>query len=215
MPCNCEAIEAHFTPARAEQELRRYRRRGPTGTARTLLRLLRRIRIRADTLLDVGAGAGVLHHELLGGEVQSATHVEASTAYLQAARAESGRRGHGARVRFEHGDFLSVAPELAPADLVTLDRVLCCYPGLEPLVRESAAKTRHYWAASFPLDRWYIRLIMGWDNARRAWAGNEFQSFVHPASRIYALLRASGLELRARRRGWFWEVAIWARPDAI
>lgn len=36
--------------------------------------------------------------------------------------------------RFRYGDFVSLAPDLETADLVTLDRVVCCYPELEPLV---------------------------------------------------------------------------------
>lgn len=64
-PCCCAPADRQFTPARAQSELRRYRRRGPTGTARRILRMLSESRVQAETLFDVGAGIGVLHHELL------------------------------------------------------------------------------------------------------------------------------------------------------
>ena len=106
--------------------------------------------------LDIGAGIGVLHHELLDRGTRSAVHVEVARAYVDAARRESERRGHAERVKFLHGDLLALGPSVDSADLVTLDRVVCCYAALEPLVRLSAEKARRYYALSFPHDRWYV-----------------------------------------------------------
>jgi magnesium-protoporphyrin O-methyltransferase len=214
MTCHCEATDRHFGAARAEEELAAYRRRGPGGTARLMLRLLRQTGARGDTLLDIGAGVGVLHHELLADGVVNAVHVDAARAYVQAARQEAGRRGHLGRVEFLHGDFLALAPVIAPADLVALDRVLCCHPELEPLLLASAACTRRYWIASFPRDLWYVRLHTRWQNHRRARAGNAFRTFVHPVARIYELLRRSGLRPVRRWRRPAWEVVLCARDSS-
>jgi hypothetical protein len=214
MACHCEATDRHFGLARAQKELAAYRRRGAKGTAWRLLRMLRDSHAQADTLLDIGAGVGVLHHELLTDGVRAAVHVEAAGAYVQAAQDEANRRGYAERVQFLHGDFLTLAPAIAPADLVTLDRVLCCYPDLEPLLLASAARTRRYWAASFPRDRWYVRLHTRWQNRLRARAGNAFRTFVHPVARIYELLGRTGLRpLRVWRRP-VWEVVLCIREDA-
>ena len=213
--CHCEATDRHFTRERAQGELATYQRRGPTGTARLLLRSLAALGISPDTLLDVGAGVGVLHQELLQGRCQGAVHVEAAAAYIEVARAETLRRGHGGRVEFRHGDFLALAAELAPADLVTLDRVVCCYPDLEPLVRSSAAKARRYYALSFPHDRWYMRVHTWWQNRRRRMAGNQFRTFVHPVTQIYSALQEAGFEVRVSRRTLGWEVLVCTRPTCV
>lgn len=176
--------------------------------------MLRDSHARADTLLDIGAGVGVLHHELLIDRVRAAVHVEAAGAYVQAAQDEASRRGHAERVQFLHGDFLALAPAIGTADLVTLDRVLCCYPELEPLLLASAALTRRYWAASFPRDRWYVQLHTRWQNRLRARAGNAFRTFVHPVAQIYALLRRTGLRPLQVWRGPVWEVVLCIREDA-
>ncbi len=212
--CCCASADRHFTSVRAQTELRRYQRRGPTGTARRLLRMLAESQVRADTLLDIGAGIGVLHHELLARGTLSAVHVEAAVAYVEAARDEAIRRGQSDRITFVHGDVVDVAPQLTPADLVTLDRVICCYPALQSLVQATAAKARHYWAGSFPRDRWFTRLMMRWENSRRARAGNPFRSFVHPVPVIYALLGAAGMAPLKIHRGLFWEVVLCARTSA-
>jgi len=211
--CCSRGIDRHFSAARARDELRRYRRRGPTGTARRLLRLLNRAQVRADTLLDVGGGIGVLDHELLAGGLGAAVHVEVAAAYLEAAREEATRRGRADRITFVAGDIVDIAPQLAPADLVMLDRVLCCYPALESLVQSTAAKARHYWAASFPRDHWLPKVQMRWENARRARAGDPFRSFVHPVRTIYALLGAAGLAPVLIHRGLFWEAVLCARTN--
>jgi len=209
--CCCASVDGQFTSVRARTELRRYRRRGPTGTARRILRMLAESQVRAETLLDIGAGIGVLHHELLDRGTRSAIQVEAAAAYVDAAREETTRRGQSGRVRFVQGDVVDLAERLAPADLVTLDRVICCYPEVESLVQATAGKARRYWAASFPRDRWITRGHTRWENARRARAGNPFRSFVHPVRRIYALLGAAGLTPLRIHRGLFWEVVLCAR----
>jgi SAM-dependent methyltransferase len=212
--CDCESIDQHFGPARAAAELDTYARRGPPNTTRLILRILHELPVQAETLLDIGAGVGILHHELLGAGVRTAVHVEAAHAYLDAARAESTRRGHAERVRFLDGDFLSLAGELDPADLVTLDRVVCCYRDFEPLVRQSVAKARRYYAISYPRDLWYVRAHTMWQNLRRRRAGNPFRTFLHPPERIRALIHEGGVRLVNRRTTLVWEVLLWVREDA-
>ncbi len=38
------------------------------------------------------------------------------------------------------GDFVEVAGSIQPADIVTLDRVICCYPDVERLVGLSSQR---------------------------------------------------------------------------
>lgn len=213
LPGCCDSTDRHFTSARANTELRRYQRRGPTGTARRLLRMLTEAQVQADTLLDVGGGVGVLAHEFLAAGSGTAVEVEVAGAYVEAARSEAARRGHLDRVAFVQGDAVDLAARLESADLVTLDRVLCCYPDLQPLLQTTAGKARRYWAGSFPRERWFIRLKMRWENARRARAGNQFRSYVHSVVAIYALLEQAGLTPLRIHRGPFWEVVVCVRQN--
>jgi len=65
---------------------------------------------------------------LLAAGAAHATSVDASAAYLEAARKESSRRGLVDRVTYRHGDFVELAESIPPADIVTLDRVINVYP---------------------------------------------------------------------------------------
>jgi magnesium-protoporphyrin O-methyltransferase len=109
-------------------------------------------------LLDIGAGVGAIHHTLVDQGIERAIHVDASPAYLAAAREEAERRGHGDRVEFRRGDFVELAPGVPVADVVTLDRVICCYPEMRELVTLAGERAHAAFGAVFPRDEWWARV---------------------------------------------------------
>ena len=161
--CQCEGIERQFGSRTAERELKRFRRRGAKESTRLLLREIteRITRVPSATLLDIGGGIGAIHHVLLDARVREATQVDISPEYLNVARREATARGHIDLVRFIRGDFVELAPTLPSADVVTLDRVICCYPDMEQLVSHAAEKTHHLLGAVYPRDVWWVRLGVG------------------------------------------------------
>ena len=203
-------MERQFTPAVAERNLKQYRRKGAQGTTRLIIGLLREAGIDDATLLDVGGGIGVLHHELLDDGVTTAVEMEPASAYIAVARAEAKRRGHGARVQFIHGDLRSVEADLAPADVVTLDRVICCDPDAE-LVTLAARKSRWLVAVSVPRERWYVRCALVLENTVRRLRGNPFRAFVHSIAHIEQQLASTGFARTAVRRTLAWQVALYER----
>lgn len=139
MPCNCcQITDKTFGEAEARTNLKDYQRKGPAGQTRLILEAVRSLGLKDAALPDVGGGIGAIHHELLEDVAREATHVDASSAYLKVATEEARRRGHGERVRFIHADFTDVADDLPKADVVTLDRVVCCYPDYRGLLQAAA-----------------------------------------------------------------------------
>jgi magnesium-protoporphyrin O-methyltransferase len=114
--------------------------------------------------------------------------VEASPAYLEVARQEVGSRYESRPTQFILGDFAAMAGTLPDADVVTLDRVVCCYPDGEALLREAAARTRDLLAFTYSRDRWYVRLVIVLENFWRRLTGSRFRAFVHPPERMDAVL---------------------------
>jgi SAM-dependent methyltransferase len=212
---HCESIESEFGERTAGRELKRYRRRGPPKSTRLLLDLLRSEADGSDTLLDIGGGVGALHHELLAsGTVTRATHVDAASAYLETARQESKRRGTEERVAFVHGDFVELAERVPPADIVTLDRVLCCYPGMERLVGASAARAERLYGVVYPRNRWWLRMAFPLPNLWFRLRGSDFRVYLHTPERIDEAIRAQGLEPVVERRTLVWHVALYTRRQA-
>ncbi|HZD05179.1 MAG TPA: class I SAM-dependent methyltransferase, partial [Longimicrobiales bacterium] len=106
-----------FVGPMVRREQRRYRRRGPTRTTRLLVEALREHGVEGATLLDIGGGVGAVQQELLSAGVERVVGVDAAPAYVEAARDEAARRGTLGRVRLLCGDFVDLAPELAPEDV--------------------------------------------------------------------------------------------------
>jgi len=216
MSCTqCEGIETQFGRAAAARSLRRYRRRGPDKSTRLLIESLRLALddadARAATLIDVGAGVGAIHHELLDGRVVRAVHVDASSAHLAVAREETERRGHGGQVEFVPGNFVSVAHEVAPADVVTLDRVICCYDDMPALVSRSAEKATRLYGAVYPRELTWMQIGIAAINVVQRLKRSSFRVFLHRPSAIDAALRAAGLERLTLRRTFGWEVVVYER----
>jgi SAM-dependent methyltransferase len=212
--CQREGIERQFGRRTAQWELRRLRKRGPAATTRMLIDAVRSEGVTDAAILDIGAGVGAIYHELLASGARNAVHVDVSPEYLSVAREEAERRGHALRVQFIRGDFVEVAPTLPDAEIVTLDRVICCYPDMERLVALSADKTRRLLGAVYPREAWWLRLALGAVNAVNRLRRCAFRTYLHPPAAIDAIIRARGLERRSFRRTLAWEVAVYARRAA-
>jgi SAM-dependent methyltransferase len=122
------AAARQFGEKRATADLAQYRANGPGSTTRLLLAGLAKAGPQRGSLLDIGSGVGVLTFELLDQGVTSAVGVDLSAAHVAVAVQEAARRGRSDSTRFVQADFLDVAGELPIADVVMLDRVVCCYP---------------------------------------------------------------------------------------
>jgi len=213
MACpQCCGIERVFDQKTAERELSRYRRKGPEGSTRLLIDALRAGGVEGLSLLDIGGGVGVIQHELFKAGIKAATDVDASSSYLAAARSEAERLGHAGLTAFHHGNFVELAAEIGSADIVTLDRVICCYPDMQALVSLSADRARRVYAVVFPRDGWLMDLASFFGNLMLRLSRNQFRFFVHPTAQIEAILGARGFERRSyRTHGLIWQVIVFAR----
>lgn len=213
--CNhCVDAEGLFSQRIARRDLRRYRNRGPRFSTRLLLSAIGTPANRTTTLLDIGGGVGAIPHELLASGVARAVLVEASTAYLTAAEEEASRRGYRERLRCYHGDFVDLASALAPADIVTLDRVICCYPDMEKLVAASVAKAKHTYALVYPRERWIIRMGAALVNLFLRLRGGAFRTYVHPSNAVDAAVQRFGFRRSFYERTVLWQVVTYVHSDA-
>jgi SAM-dependent methyltransferase len=211
--CGCDAGFEIFDGANAKHDVERYRKAGPDTTTRMLLDMIGARGVRGASVLDIGAGIGVIDHELLQAGAGHATLVDASAPSLEAARSEARRRGHLDRIEFVDGDFVSRAPTIDTADIVTLDRVVCCYPDMEALVRLSASRARALYGLVLPRDRaivrWGLRLANVWFRFR----GYAYRSFVHPNARVDDVVADAGLRPVDEARTFLWRVVLYERAS--
>ena len=211
--CQCQGIELKFDQKYVSKELEGYRKNGPKKTTLALIEALKAQDVQSFTLLDIGGGVGDIQHALLHSGVSSATDVEASPAYIEACKAEATRQGHSHRIRHLCGNFVDLAGDIPPADVVTLDRVVCCYHDMTRLVALSSDKARMLYGLVYPRDEWWVKLGMSFIYNLRFWLQrNPFRVFVHPSEAVEAAVRNSGLTPRFSRNMGPWQVLVFARP---
>lgn len=212
MSCShCQGGEAVFDDGQAQEWLRDYRREGPSGTTRTMLAKLRELDLSGLSLLDIGGGIGVIPFELLQDGLENATLVEASSAAVERARETAQERGVADRMQVIHGDFVEMAGDLPPADVVTLDRVICCYPDMTRMVGYSSAQAGRALAAVYPRDAWWVRLGVWVANLWLVLRRNPFRGYVHSTEAIDAVIRGNGFTRTHWEQTAIWEIAVYRR----
>lgn len=209
--CQCVGIEQEFDPKYARKELERFRRRGMRKTTRWLVDALRDENIEGMTLLDIGGGVGAIPLELLKSGIRSATGVDASSAFVHAAREEAERQNLSERTTYLHGDFVEMSDGLDRADIVTLDRVVCCYDDMPALIGASTARARQFYALVYPKDTWWTQIggaaINLWLQLRRS----DMRVFIHSVGEVDTLIRRRGFKQHTHRTTHFWRADVYRR----
>jgi hypothetical protein len=119
------------------------------------------------------------------------------------------------RLDFVDGDFVSRAASIDPADVVTLDRVVCCYPDVGSLVRLSSALARDAYGLVLPRDRWILRIGLRAMNIWFRLRGFGYRSFVHPNPRVDAMVAEAGLYPVREAHTFVWRVVLYERAAAV
>jgi SAM-dependent methyltransferase len=216
MDACCPAdLETGFDERIAARDLEAYQRDGLPADQRKLLAALVAGGVEGRTILDIGGGIGAIHHEILRAGARSVTDVDGSTAYLHAAQQEAQRQGDLDRISYRHGDFVTLAGGIDPADAVILLRVLCCYPDMSALVRASVAKARTWYGLIYPRSTWWLRAAAAvYDVLRPLTGPASGPGHVHPERDIDAAIRAEGFTPVVTDATWFWRIALYRRVAA-
>ena len=209
--CHCQGVAQMFDEKMARRQLRHYRRKGPAKGTRQLIHAVAEGGVEGRTFIDIGGGIGAIQHDLMERGAAGGTSADASPAYLAAARAEAEARGYGGRIRYVEGDFVERAGEMEPADMVTLDRVVCCYPDMPALLGAAAPLARRTLGLIIPRGTRLIRCGVAVVNLFQRLRRHPFRVYVHDPDEVEAVLGRHGLRRRYLREGVVWRVAVFRR----
>ena len=209
--CSNEAIEKQFDKDRVANRVNQYHSKGISKETRILVDSLKSIGIDGYSLLDIGCGFGAIGIKLLESGVAKVENIEASLSYLEAAKTETKKRNFIDRTSFTHGNFIEIAENVAAADIVTLDKVICCYDELEPFVKSSCEKTVKYYGVIYPRDNWWVKAAIGFENLMRKIKGNTFRVFVYPTEKVDSLIKEHGLRKVFSKAMMVWQIVIYSR----
>jgi SAM-dependent methyltransferase len=196
-----------FKPRFARRSLERYRKRGLDRLERRMVASIAGSGVDGATVLEIGGGIGTIQAELLAAGAATGQVVELVAAYEPYARELASEKGLGDRTSFVVADILESPDSVAPADLVVLNRVVCCTPDGVELVAAAALLTRRRLMLVYPRDVWWMRAGIGGMNAGFRVLRRSFRAFVHRPAAIAGAAEAAGLALTESGHGVGWEFA--------
>jgi 2-polyprenyl-3-methyl-5-hydroxy-6-metoxy-1,4-benzoquinol methylase len=164
-------------------------------------------RRRGASVLEIGGGIGEIEVELLKAGAARAENLELSGAYQEPARALAVQAGVQERIDWRIHDLAQDPGAVAPADLVVLHRVVCCYPDYERLLGAAADHTRRALVFSYPPRNPLSRAFYGVFNLVMRLTQSSFRGFAHPPAAMLAVLEDHGLRPTYQRRSRIWQVA--------
>ena len=212
MSATTTAMGSFYDQKRASSQLRSYRRKGPIPSTRALIDALKAEGVEGATLLDIGGGVGAIQHDLLDAGVAEVTSIDASAAYIDAARSESERRGHQGRIRYVHSDFTELADSIPASDIVTLDRVINVYPEWDRLLELAAARTHRLLGLVYPRDTRMTRLVVSAMNLMLRVTRKPVRASIRPQAAIEQIAQDNGLAPHVSQDvGPAWHVAVFRR----
>lgn len=209
--CKDDVIEKQFDKHRVANRVNQYNSKGISKETKILVDSLKSIGIDGYSLLDIGCGIGSIGIELLKSGLATVENIEASSSYLESAKTESKKRNFSDKTYFTYGNFVEIAESVSAADIVTLDKVICCYDELEPLVKLSCAKTVKHYGVIYPRDSWWAKAAIGFENLMRKIKGNTFRVFVYPSEKVDRLIKEQGLRRVFYKAMMVWQIVIYSR----
>ncbi|MCI0400984.1 MAG: class I SAM-dependent methyltransferase [Gammaproteobacteria bacterium] len=190
----------------------RYRHFGLDASQHKLIAGIGQEGLDGTSILEIGCGVGFLHQTLLRYGAEKAVGVELSERMLYEAHALAEAEGLSERTHYRLGDFVELAPRLETADIVILDKVVCCYPDAKTLIETSLDKCAGVYALTYPRERLVVRLYVGAYNLFFWLIRARIRNYVHDPKAIEAWITEAGLEKVFEDQTLLWLTQVYARP---
>lgn len=163
------------------------------------------------SLLEVGSGVGYLHQILLEQGAASAIGIDLAPDMLKEAENWAREKGLADRTEYIQGDFIELLDQVKPAEVTILDKVVCCYPDAELLVKSSLAKTTRVYALTYPRNRWFIRVAVDISAIFLRLVGSDFRPYVHDPDNIESWILEAGFKKAYQAQTFIWLTQIYTK----
>jgi len=163
-------------------------------------------------VLEIGGGIGAIQAELLQSGAASGEVIELVAAYRAYASRLAEKRGLVDRTSWRVHDLLAEPSTVEPADVVVMNRVVCCSAdGLE-LAAAAAALTRRALVLSYPRSTRLTRFVAAAQRAAYRLFGRQYRAFAWPEEQLKQAAAGGGLVEASRGGGLIWRYLVMLRP---
>src|SRR5919106_5384247 len=126
--CRCGPCEQMFKPRVARRSLKRYRKKGHGDLEKRMVAAAAEGGLAGARVLEIGGGIGTFQAELLEAGAERGEVVELVSAWEPYARELAREMGLEERTSFRVADVLEDPESAEQAEIVVMNRVVCCSP---------------------------------------------------------------------------------------
>jgi 2-polyprenyl-3-methyl-5-hydroxy-6-metoxy-1,4-benzoquinol methylase len=194
---------------------RRYRNSGLDNAQKRVVDGLLAAGIEGKSVLEIGCGVGGLHLQLLRSGASIAQGIDLSEAMIAEARKFADRLNLLSRVTYTVGDF-ATRPEVAKAaDVVVMDKVLCCSATPLELIHQAAAKCGSLLAVSYPRRGFLAKAMFRSAEVLGELFRRSFHPVYHQPEMLEGALEREGLEEIRAEASPIWQIRIYRRKSVM
>jgi len=209
--CDPVPYRRFFNRKEAARNVKAYRQKGLDSMASSMVDFLKSRNLEGADLLEVGGGIGAIQIELLKAGLDKSVNVELSSGYDDAAHMLAEEEGVEERITRHTGDFVERQDQIESADVVVMNRVICCYPWMERMMGAAVGKANRYLALVFPREKWWVKFGRMIANASFALRKCEFRSFVHSPDAIESVATDAGFVVAYADNSLLWQALVLER----
>ena len=212
MTCNhCCGAEKLFDLKGAKKELKKFNKKGAGKATKKLISHLLKNDLQEKSLLDIGGGIGAIQWTFLRNSGRCTIDVDASLGYLTVAKGYAKEHGYEQSTEFLHGDFVDQYDEVANADYVTLDKVICCYPDYKSLLNHAMRKCNFTLILVYPLGGFIPKAIAQFNKIYFYLKKNPFRTYIHSPKEVEQFICNHGFKLVTKSISFPWHVQTYER----
>jgi len=195
----------------AKSYRRRFSKRGFEHSQQQLFDGILKTNHKNKTLLEIGCGVGHFHQTLLKQGAKFATGIELASKMLDEARDGAKQRDLTTKTNYIEGDFISLTNDIEIADIVIMDKVVCCYPDVDLLIHRSLNKCHSTYALTYPRKTWYTRLGVQILATLMKLSGSDFRPYVHDPTQIENWIIQQGYKKISQSQTVIWLTQIYEK----
>jgi magnesium-protoporphyrin O-methyltransferase len=139
-----------FFTKQSERYMKQFRKKGLAKEQQLLLEGISALGLEEKTILEIGCGVGGLHLTMVKQGASFATGIDISEGMLNGAKRLSRELGLEHNTNYLLGDVVQMNGIVPDADIVVLDKVVCCYENILDLLEKSSVKSKQVYAFTYP-----------------------------------------------------------------
>ncbi len=191
----------------------KYKSKGLTASSLILLDFLSKKGLTGKTLLEIGCGTGFFALETIRHGAASCVGVDLSPAAIQEANELAKESGLQDRARFEVANAAST--HQPASDIVVMDKVLCCYPDANALLKTASDSSGELLGFVVPRNQGLMRPAMrigaALINLVERLRKTGFRFYLHPLRSIDRSLVETGFRQEDKATSRFWLIFLYTR----